>query len=111
MGRIAVRCLDAAPPDWEALASADPDATAAHRPEVWRALCDTLGMALKFVAVEIDGRLAGGGAALVERRIGLHWIHALPFLLSGTPLARHDVRAEVDLAVGGMLRRVQADLG
>ena len=111
MSRAAVRCLDRAPPGWEALLSADPDATPAHRPEVWAALCETLGMSLTFVAVESQGALLGGAAALIERRAGLAWIHALPFLLSGAPLARTEARSQVDLAVGEMLGRLQVGLG
>jgi hypothetical protein len=37
---------------------------------------------------------------VVERRAGLHWLHAMPSLLPGTPLARAGAHAEVDRAVG-----------
>ena len=75
----------------------DPNATPAHRPVLWQALGDTAGeLSPEFIAVERDGSLIGGCGVVVERRGGLHWIHALPYLLSGAPLAGPGAHSAVD---------------
>lgn len=97
---------------WDALLEADPNATGAHRPELWAALAGgRAGDAVRFLAVERDGRLVGGAGLVIERRAGLAWLHALPSLLPGTPLAAPGRHAEVDAAVGGALAALQRALG
>lgn len=91
--------------------AADPCATAAHR---WR-LCSVLAQTLpamesRFVAVEREGRLVGGASVVIERRAGFHWIHSLPFLLPGAPLAAKGARGEVDAAVARSLAALQREL-
>ena len=96
--------LDAPPAGWSDLLRADPNATAAHRPELWQALVDTQpGLTARFAAVVRDEGLIGGAPALIERRGGFHWIHALPMVLPGAPLARAGRHDEVDRAVGAAL--------
>lgn len=97
---MAVRWLDRAPAGWNALLAADPSASPAHRPELWSAFAAALpGHTLRLAVVEEAGRLVGGAPVLLERRAGLHWLHALPMLLPGTALAAPGAHAHVDVAV------------
>jgi GNAT superfamily N-acetyltransferase len=91
--------------------AADPCATAAHRARLWAALAQTLpGMESRFIAAEDEFGFQGGAPLLIERRAGLHWIHSLPFLLPGTPLASNGARREVDAAVARGLGSLQREL-
>jgi GNAT acetyltransferase-like protein len=91
--------------------AADPCATPAHRAGVGAALARTLpAMETRFVAVEREGRLLGGAPLVIARRAGFHWIHALPFLLPGAPLAVPGTRDEVDAAVGCAIGGLQSEL-
>jgi CelD/BcsL family acetyltransferase involved in cellulose biosynthesis len=106
----ALRFLDGPPAGWGDLLRTAPAATPAHRPALWAALATVLpGMSVRCLALEADGALAGGMAVLVERRAGFHALHALPFLLPGTPLARPDAHAAVDAAVGAGLGSLQRE--
>jgi GNAT acetyltransferase-like protein len=88
--------------------AADPCATPAHRAGVCTALAHALpAMEPRFVAVERDGHLIGGAPLVIARRAGFHWIHALPFLLPGAPLAVPGLRDEVDAAVAGAIGAIQ----
>lgn len=101
--------LDDVPAAWGPLASSHVCATAAHRAEFWRAFAAGLNMDLRFVAVMDGDSFAGGAAALVERRAGMHWLHSMPMLLPGAPLAVVAEReSEVDVAAArgfGALQR------
>src|SRR5439155_9746762 len=98
------RVLDAPAAGWDALARDDPNATPSHRPELWSALADALpGGSVRFVAVESDGSLIGGAGIVLERRAGFEWIHALPWLLGGAPLAAPGRHARVDAAFAAAL--------
>ena len=100
------------PPGWSELLRDDPNATPAHLPELWEALAGVLpGHAVRFAAVEEGGELVGGAAALVERRAGLHWIHGLPMVLPGTPLARAGRHEDVDRAVASAYEWLRRELG
>src|SRR5262249_515010 len=91
---------EAPPAGWGELLRGDPNATPAHLPELWEAFAGILpGYAARFAAVEEGGELVGGAAAMIERRAGLHWIHSLPMVLPGAPLARPGRHADVDRAV------------
>ncbi len=57
------------------------------------------GHRAEWVVIEGGGALLGGAPVLIERRGGAEWLHALPMMLSGAPLARDGAHAEVDLAV------------
>ncbi|HTR97942.1 MAG TPA: GNAT family N-acetyltransferase [Candidatus Acidoferrales bacterium] len=97
MSRARVRWLDRAPSDWPALLASDPGASPAHQPGVWHALADHApGFELALAVVEEPEGTIGGAPALIERRGGLRWFHALPRLLPGAPLARPGRHAEVD---------------
>jgi hypothetical protein len=67
-------------------------------------------MESRFVAVEREGRLVGGASVVIERRAGFHWIHSLPFLLPGAPLAAEGARGAVDAAVALALAALQREL-
>jgi hypothetical protein len=102
---------DAPPPGWSALVLDDRNAAPPHRPERWDALCRVFpGMRMRFVAVEERGVLIGGAPVVLERRGGFHWIHALPFTLSGAPLARDGAHHAVDAAVGRAIAALQLEL-
>ena len=89
----------------------DPCATAAHRWPLSRILADTLpAIEPRFVAAMERDRLVGGAAVAIERRAGFHWIHALPFLLPGAPLAAEGLRREVDAAVARGIRDLAREL-
>ena len=107
----ALRFLDGTPAGWSDLLVTTPAATPAHRPALWAALAAVLpGLSVRFLAIEADGALAGGMPVLVERRAGFHALHALPFLLPGTPLARAGAHAAVDAALGAGLGSLQREL-
>lgn len=109
---MAARWRDGAPQDWGALLAADPSASAAHRPQVWEAFAATLpGFTPRVATVERDGRTIGGLPVLVERRGGLHWLHALPMLLPGAPLALPGEHARVDAEVAAALAGLATELG
>ena len=102
---------EAPPAGWNDLLAGDPNATPAHRPELWEALAGILpGHAVRFAALEEGGELVGGAAVLIERRAGLHWIHALPMALPGAPLARPGRHADVDRAVASALEDLRCEL-
>ena len=108
---LALRFVDGPPAGWSDLLVTVPAATPAHRPALWAALAAVLpGLSVRCLAIEADGALAGGMPVLVERRAGFHALHALPFLLPGTPLARADAHAAVDAAAGAGLGSLQREL-
>ena len=89
--------------------AADPCATAAHRGRLCTVLAQALpGMEARFIAAERDGKLAGGAPVVIERRAGFHWIHALPFLLPGAPVALEGMRRATLLTVELRARGVSA---
>ena len=91
--------------------TSDPGAGPAHRAALWRALAAvTPGMRPCFLAVEDGAGLAGGMPVLLEARAGFHWLHALPHLLSGAPLARAGRHAAVDAAAAAALGALQREL-
>lgn len=103
--------LDAPPAGWVDLLRCDPNATAAHRPELWQALTDALpGLTTRFAAVVERGDLIGGAPAVIERRGGFRWIQGMPMVLPGAPLARADRHAEVDRAVGAALAALRREV-
>ncbi len=111
MDAIAARWLESPPRGWDALLAEDPNAAPAHRPELARAFASTLpGMTPAWIAVEEDDTLIGGAPVMVERRGGFHWLHAMPFLLGGAPLARPGAHARVDRAVAATLEACARDL-
>lgn len=106
----AARCLDGPPGGWSDLLVGDPGATAGHRPALWAALAAVLpGMSVRCLAVAEGGDLVGGMPVLVERRAGVHSLHALPFMLPGTPLARTGAHGVVDAAAGAGLGALQRE--
>ena len=95
---------DSPPEGWDALARDDPGAAATHRTPFARAIADSIpGMSVEYAVVERDRRLLGGAMVVCERRAGLHWLHGMPFLLSGAPLACPGAHAEVDREVAALL--------
>jgi len=106
----ALRLLDGPPAGWSDLLVTAPAATPAHRPALWTALAAVLpGLSVRCLAIEADGTLAGGMPVLVGRRAGFPVLHALPFMLPGTPLARADAHAAVDAAAGAGLGSLQRE--
>lgn len=109
---IEARWLDSPPADWDAWLRNDPSGAPGHRPEVARAMAAALpGMTAAWVAVGPEHDAAGGACVLIERRAGFHWLHAMPFLLGGAPLARPGEHARVDLAVAAALEARARSLG
>jgi hypothetical protein len=107
---LRVRTLDAAPREWGALLAADPAATAAHEPALWYALRAALpGMEPAVLEARDGESLVGGAAVTIERRAGMCWIHALPFVLPGAPIALPGRHAEVDDAIGVAIGEMQRE--
>ena len=105
------RLVDVPPRRGPRLLREDPNATPAHRPDVWHALATTLpGTTVGFIAVEDERGLAGGAPVAIERRAGLRWLHALPYALGGAPLARQGMHRVVDDAVAVALAGLQREL-
>jgi hypothetical protein len=97
---LVTRWHDTAPRGWEELLASDPNASPAQRGGFALAVQATCpGFSARFLTVERGGELLGGTPVLFERRAGLHWLHALPWLLPGTPLCRGETHAEVDDAI------------
>jgi len=69
------------------------------------------GARTRYLAVEADGRLIGGMPAVIQRRGGFEWIHAMPALLSGAPLAFPGHHAEVDRSAAQGLDALASDTG
>ncbi len=113
MTRAHARWLDHAPPGWAALVAADPSASPSHRPEAWGAFCDAFpGHRPRVVAIEgPDGALLGGAPVLLERRGPFTWLHALPRMLPGTPLARAGHHADVDRRVASAIAGLAREQG
>jgi hypothetical protein len=108
---LTARWLEQPPTEWDSLRRSDPAATPIHRPELARALAAVLpGYSAHWIAVERDGGLVGGAPAMIERRAGLHWIHAMPWALSGAPLAQTGLHAAVDETVAAAIDRRAAEL-
>jgi hypothetical protein len=68
-------------------------------------------MTPRWLVVEQDGVAIGGMAVVVQRRGGLHWIHALPALLPGAPLAADGCRPDVDRAAAVAMESLAIELG
>ncbi len=104
------RILDEAPPAWHELLHADPGAGPGHRPGLWSALAGAIpGGSVRFLAVESDAVLIGGMGVVIERRAGFEWIHALPWLLGGAPLASEGHHARVDAAFARGLKALMQE--
>jgi len=95
-----VAVLDRVPEGWDALLTADPSATAAHRPALWEAFAAALpGGAWRVIAVHEDGRLSGGAPVVRTQRGPWRELHAMPWMLPGAPLAGPGLHTRVDAAV------------
>jgi len=106
------RWLASPPAGYRELLAADANATPAHHPGVARAFAVTLpGMSARFLALERGDRLCGWMPVVVQRRASFHWIHALPMLLPGAPLARDADREDVDRAAARALESLAIELG
>ena len=107
---MVTRWLDAAPPEWDPLRRSDANATAAHGPELWAALASsTPGLQVRLLAVFDEHGLAGGMPVAIERRHGLDWISAMPWVLPGAPLARDGAHAAVDAAAAAAFASLQRE--
>jgi hypothetical protein len=108
----AARWMSRVPAGWDALMAGDASATAAHRSDLGAALAATLpGTTAGALVVEDGGKLVGGAPLVIERRGGLEWMHAMPWLLPGAPVARPGRLPEVDAAVAEGLARLQGERG
>jgi hypothetical protein len=103
---------DRATSEWLALIDADPCATPSHHPDTWRAMGAALAAyRMRLVEVREAGRLVGGAPFAIETRLGLTWLHGMPFGLSAAPLALPGRGAEVDEAVGRALAAFHREHG
>lgn len=104
------RWADSATEEWQALIEQDAAATPAHHPGVWQALAAALpACSIRLIEVREEGRLLGGAPCAVESRLGLTWLHAMPFGLSAAPLAIAGRETEVDEAVAMALAAFQRE--
>lgn len=103
----ALRWHDTAPGGWDALLAHDRNASPAQRAGFVRAVAATCpGFEAAFLAIEHGGALHAGTPVLFERRAGLRWLHALPWLLPGTPLCNGDTHTVVDARIADALADV-----
>lgn len=56
-------------------------------------------MRAEWLCIEQGAELLGGAPVLIERRAGAQWLHALPMMLSGAPIARPGAHEAVDAGV------------
>lgn len=104
------RWLAAAPPDWDELCSADPNATASHRPALWAAVAAVIpAFEARWLELREEGRLVGGLPLVVERRPGAARVLAMPWVLPGAPLARPGAHPAVDAAAAEAFGRVERE--
>lgn len=104
------RWADSATAEWHALIEQDASATPAHHPSAWQALTAALpAYRIRLIEVRDEGRLVGGAPCAIETRLGLSWLHAMPFGLSAAPLALPGWESEVDEAVGTALATFQRE--
>lgn len=100
------------PAGWDELLAADPSATPAHRPALWRAFADAMpGHEWRVLEHREQGVLIGGMPIVVERRGPFTWLHALPMLLPGAPLARPGQHARVDAALAEAFAALARETG
>jgi hypothetical protein len=79
---------------------------------VWEAFAATLpGLVPRVAVVEDAGRLLGGAPVLLERRGGLYWLHAMPMLLPGAPVAMPGEHARVDAETAAAFAALERELG
>src|SRR5262245_46029182 len=105
------RWAEAAPAAWAELCREDLNASPAHLPALARGIADTLpGHRAEYLLIEEVEALIGGAAVMLERRLGLEWMHAMPFTLPGAPLARAGRHDEVDRLVAAALDARARDL-
>jgi len=92
------------PAGWDGLLLADPGSSPSHRAGVAEAFAAVLpGYAAEYlVATDADG-LAGGISMCVSRLAGAEWLHAMPLMLPGAPVARPARRDAVDFALAAAL--------
>ena len=92
------------PAGWDELLAMDSSSSPSHRSGVAEAFAAVLpGHAVEYLVVEDSGGLAGGLVMCVSRLAGVEWLHAMPLLLSGAPVARPSSRGAVDAAVAEAL--------
>lgn len=100
MNTPTVAVLDRVPEGWDTLLSADPSATAAHRPVLWEAFTAALpGCSWRVITVHDEGRLVGGAPVMATQRGPWRELHALPWMLPAAPLAVPGAHARTDAAV------------
>src|SRR5688572_28667830 len=80
--------LDDVPAGWDALLAGDPAASPAHRPGLWQAIAAAIpAFDWRLLASYEGGVLEAGAPVMIERRGPFRWLHALPWLLPGAPVA------------------------
>ena len=88
------------PAGWDALLAADPGSTAAQRAGVAAAFAAVLpGHTTEYLLAADATGLAGGMVLCVRHVAGAEWLHAMPLMLPGAPLARPGYREAVDQAI------------
>ena len=107
MAELRTRWHDVPPRGWEDLLDHDRHASPAQRAGFVLAVAATCpGYSARFVTVERAGVMIGGAPLVIERRGGLQWLHALPWLLPGTPLTGEADYDDVARAVADAFREL-----
>jgi hypothetical protein len=103
---------DTVPPGWDDLLVGDPSASPSHRPALWEALAGALpGCEWRVIAFREAGVLVAGVPVVIERRGPFCWLHALPWLLPGAPVARAGAHARADHPLAWAFASLALELG
>jgi GNAT superfamily N-acetyltransferase len=96
-GASSTAVLDQVPAGWGALLEHDPAASPAHRPGLWQAIAAAIpAFEWRLLVSYEGGELEAGAPVMIERRGPFRWLHALPWLLPGAPVARPGAHALAD---------------
>ena len=106
-----VQVLAHVPAGWDALLAGDEAASPSHRPEVWSALAAALpAFEWRLLVLPGPSGPAAGTPVLIERRGPFRWLHALPWLLPGAPVACPGGHAMADAALVPAFARLAREL-
>lgn len=107
-----VAVLDHVPAGWDAIVTADLAASPAHRPGLWQAIAAAHASFDWRLLVSYEGGVLEAGApVIIERRGPFRWLHALPWLLPGSPVALPGTHARADARLASAFAELAREQG